>query len=221
VPGRRRTLALRAALVVAGLLLAFVSVTAAANGLPPITIEIDDGLSVSDSALLPISIVIDDGLSVSDSALPPISLPTDETVGTVDQATILLGIEPGSPTNTPTAIPTNTPTSTPTNTPTSTPTNTRTITPTNSPTSTPTSTLTATPTPTATSTPEGNSGAAHWCAANLPPGSARGRCVSQAAHGIGSYYECGPGGSNVGLCGGRCCPAGQSCNSAQVCVRAR
>ena len=47
----------------------------------------------------------------------------------------------------------------------------------------------------------GNSAAAHWCAANFPP-TQRGQCVSSAAHGAGPFYTCGPGGTNVGLCGG-------------------
>ncbi len=66
---------------------------------------------------------------------------------------------------------------------------------------------------------QGNSAAAHWCAANFPPGE-RGRCVSQAAHGSGPFYACGPGGTNVGLCGGVggvCCEAGQVC-AANACV---
>ncbi len=60
---------------------------------------------------------------------------------------------------------------------------------------------------------QGNSAAAHWCAANFPPGE-RGRCVSQAAQGSGPFYACGPGGTNVGLCGGVggvCCTLGQVC----------
>jgi len=61
---------------------------------------------------------------------------------------------------------------------------------------------------------QGNSGAAHWCAANFPPGQ-RGQCVSQAAHGAGPYYACGPGGTNTGLCGG---VGGKCCTVAEICI---
>src|SRR4051812_33967639 len=55
----------------------------------------------------------------------------------------------------------------------------------------------------------GNSDCAHFCQ-QLPP-SQRGTCVSDGAHGQGLCYDCGPGGSNVGLCGSTCCPAGTVC----------
>src|SRR5512143_2695219 len=66
---------------------------------------------------------------------------------------------------------------------------------------------------------QGNSAAAHWCAANFPPAQ-RGQCVSQAAHGTGPFYACGPGGTNVGLCGGvggMCCAASEVC-AANACA---
>jgi hypothetical protein len=40
-------------------------------------------------------------------------------------------------------------------------------------------------TPTPTATRQGNSAAAHWCNTHLPPGPLRGRCVSEAARGVG------------------------------------
>ena len=64
---------------------------------------------------------------------------------------------------------------------------------------------------------QGNSEAATWCRQNLPPGQ-RGQCVSQAAHGTGPFFTCGPGGTNVGLCGGVCCAAHQVC-AANACAR--
>ena len=66
---------------------------------------------------------------------------------------------------------------------------------------------------------QGNSDAAHWCAANFPPAQ-RGQCVSQAAHGSGPFSICGPGGTNVGLCGGAggvCCAASEVC-AANACA---
>jgi len=71
--GRKRALALRAALVAAGLLLALTSVAVAADVLPPITIEIDDGLTASDSP----------------ASNPAIPLPAEEAIGTSDEATLL------------------------------------------------------------------------------------------------------------------------------------
>jgi hypothetical protein len=58
---------------------------------------------------------------------------------------------------------------------------------------------------------QGNSAAAHWCAANFPAAQ-RGQCVSQAAHGRGPFVQCGPS-STTGqlICGSVCCPAGDSC----------
>jgi hypothetical protein len=63
---------------------------------------------------------------------------------------------------------------------------------------------------------QGNSAAAHWCAENFPPGQ-RGQCVSQAAHGVGPFNNCGPGGTNAGLCGGVCCAANEVC-AANACA---
>jgi hypothetical protein len=53
----------------------------------------------------------------------------------------------------------------------------------------------------------GNSACAHFCTASFPPGPARGACVSDAAHGAGVCYGCGPAapaGSGAQLCGGVC-----------------
>ena len=64
----------------------------------------------------------------------------------------------------------------------------------------------------------GNSDCAHFCQ-NLPPGPDRGKCVSDAAHGKGLCFDCGPAGSNAGLCGTVCCPDGKSCDtSTNQCV---
>jgi|MudIll2142460700_1097286.scaffolds.fasta_scaffold142385_2 hypothetical protein len=58
--------------------------------------------------------------------------------------------------------------------------------------------------------------AAYWCAANFPP-TQQAPCVWQAAQGVGPYFECGPGGTKVGLCGGVCCAADQVC-AGQTCA---
>jgi len=50
----------------------------------------------------------------------------------------------------------------------------------------------------------------YWCTRNFPPAQ-QGQCAWQASQGGGPYFECGPGGTNVGLCGGVCCGAGQVC----------
>jgi hypothetical protein len=52
----------------------------------------------------------------------------------------------------------------------------------------------------------GNSDCAHFCTATFPPGAARGQCVSDAAHGTGICYQCGPAAANTGLalCGQTC-----------------
>lgn len=64
-----------------------------------------------------------------------------------------------------------------------------------------------------------NSVCSRWCVVNFPPGPARGRCVSEAAHGAGPCFACGPQGDDAGLCGGICCPAGETCSAAaSVCV---
>ncbi len=66
---------------------------------------------------------------------------------------------------------------------------------------------------------QGNSVCSRWCVTNFPPGPARGRCVSEAAHGAGPCFACGPRGNDTGLCGGICCPAGETCSAAaSVCV---
>lgn len=59
----------------------------------------------------------------------------------------------------------------------------------------------------------GNSDCAHWCNDNFPPGPGRGDCKSQAAHGTGPCYECGPAAPAVHgeFCGGVCCGVHESC----------
>lgn len=74
----------------------------------------------------------------------------------------------------------------------------------------------------------GNSDCAHFCNAIFAPGSARGTCKSDAAHGTGLCYTCGPkasGGTQAiccttdsnGFCtsysGATCCSSGQTCQS--------
>lgn len=44
---------------------------------------------------------------------------------------------------------------------------------------------------------QGNSDAAHFCSAVFPPGPARGKCTSDAAHGTGLYYQCQGNQANV------------------------
>jgi hypothetical protein len=55
----------------------------------------------------------------------------------------------------------------------------------------------------------GNSVCAHWCVsvfgADTPEANL---CISDAAHGAGACYDCGPLGNNTGVCGGTCCPQG-------------
>jgi hypothetical protein len=46
----------------------------------------------------------------------------------------------------------------------------------------------------------GNSDCAHYCTDVYPPGPDRGSCVSQAAHGTGACYTCGPAGAGGGNC---------------------
>jgi Protein of unknown function (DUF1566) len=58
--------------------------------------------------------------------------------------------------------------------------------------------------------------AIRWCAANFSPRQ-QGECVSAAFRGGGPFFACGPGGTNVGLCGGICCNAGEVC-AGNVCV---
>lgn len=57
-----------------------------------------------------------------------------------------------------------------------------------------------------------------WCKQQLPLGKARRQCVSDAHRGKGLCFDCGLGGTNVGLCGGVCCPAGLVCGPGQLCV---
>jgi hypothetical protein len=74
----------------------------------------------------------------------------------------------------------------------------------------------------------GNSDCAHFCNAIFAPGSARGQCKDDAAHGTGLCYSCGPkasGGSQPICCStdsngfctsyssATCCSGGQSCQS--------
>jgi hypothetical protein len=80
--------------------------------------------------------------------------------------------------------------------------------------------------------PGGNSACAHFCQ-QLPPGPQRGQCVSDAAHGTGLCYQCGPAapGTSLTLCGTTCvdtsndvtncggcghvCPTGETCTNGQ------
>lgn len=78
----------------------------------------------------------------------------------------------------------------------------------------------------------GNSDCAHFCNAIFPPGSDRGKCKSDAAHGTGLCYTCGPArsGGSLPICcpansngqctsysSATCCSSGQNCTSG-VCV---
>lgn len=80
----------------------------------------------------------------------------------------------------------------------------------------------------------GNSDCAHFCNAIFAPGSDRGQCKSDAAHGTGLCYSCGPkssGGSQPICCSqnsngqctsyssATCCSSGQTCTSG-TCVAA-
>ena len=59
---------------------------------------------------------------------------------------------------------------------------------------------------------QGNATCAHFCNAAVPPGPERGRCKSEAAHGGGLCYACGPqGDSSRVLCGAICCQPGENC----------
>jgi len=64
----------------------------------------------------------------------------------------------------------------------------------------------------------GNFVCAHWCVANFPPGLGRGLCIRGAAHGGGPCHVCGPEGNNTGLCGGICCPPGETCTAEGACA---
>jgi len=59
---------------------------------------------------------------------------------------------------------------------------------------------------------------ADWCEENFPPSPARGQCISEAAHGGGPCHVCGPEGNNTGLCGGICCPSGETCTADGACA---
>jgi hypothetical protein len=72
---------------------------------------------------------------------------------------------------------------------------------------------------------QGNSDCAHFCTSVFPPGPARGKCISDAAHHTGLCYSCGPAApsNHPPLCGQVCCTcvngtcyqpcSGQSCGS--------
>jgi hypothetical protein len=59
----------------------------------------------------------------------------------------------------------------------------------------------------------GNSACAHFCNGLLPPGRARGKCKSDAAHGEGLCFECGPAAppGHPPPCGEGCCAPGELC----------
>lgn len=61
----------------------------------------------------------------------------------------------------------------------------------------------------------GNSACAHFCAAVFGADTpAAGQCTSQAAHGTGMCYACGPkGGGDQTLCGATCIPASSCCTN--------
>ena len=63
-----------------------------------------------------------------------------------------------------------------------------------------------------------NSACAHWCNEHFPPGSDRGQCKSDAAHGTGLCHSaCGPGGSGGTLCGGPSYSATTCCAPPNTC----
>jgi len=68
----------------------------------------------------------------------------------------------------------------------------------------------------------GNSACAHWCHDNFS-GNDAGHCTSDAAHGTGPCYQCGPAapaGNGLQICGGVCiplCTASDQCHDAGVC----
>jgi len=63
--------------------------------------------------------------------------------------------------------------------------------------------------------PHGNDDCAHFCTSVFPPGPARGKCISDAAHGTGLCYQCGPAAppGHGPLCGTICCRADQVCTN--------
>jgi len=64
------------------------------------------------------------------------------------------------------------------------------------------------------------SGACARFSLDLPPGPLRAQCERGAAQGTGLCYQCGPGGTNEGLCGTTCCGPEESCQDG-VCVQSR
>jgi len=66
----------------------------------------------------------------------------------------------------------------------------------------------------------GNSPCAHFCKTVFPPGPERGKCVSDAAHGTGLCFECGPAAPpDTGrvLCGQVCCETDAVCCDGTCC----
>lgn len=63
----------------------------------------------------------------------------------------------------------------------------------------------------------GNSDCAHFCQDTFPPGPDRGNCISQAAHGAGPCFECGPAAppGHGQICGQVCCNANEICTDGQ------
>jgi hypothetical protein len=61
----------------------------------------------------------------------------------------------------------------------------------------------------------GTAGCPQFCNQQFGPGSARGKCKSDAAQGGGLCYQCGPGSNSCGLspCNGVCCAQGASCSN--------
>jgi hypothetical protein len=67
--------------------------------------------------------------------------------------------------------------------------------------------------------PGGNSACAKVCKSVFKPGKARGHCVSDAAHGTGLCYECGPAAVDTGLtlCGTSCADTSTDVNNCGAC----
>jgi hypothetical protein len=61
----------------------------------------------------------------------------------------------------------------------------------------------------------GNAGCPQFCNQQFAPGSARGKCKSDAVQGGGLCYQCGPGSNTCGLtaCNGVCCAQGAGCSN--------
>jgi hypothetical protein len=71
----------------------------------------------------------------------------------------------------------------------------------------------------------GNGACARFCNDTLPPGPARGRCISDAAHGQGLCYQCGPAAPaghgdvcRAGTAAAVCCLPGAACCGNTVCA---